>query len=118
MITTLRQIKLDIDAMCQLDERRHFMRPWMRQHTIGEFRKLDEESDAHAITVRMLALWEADEAMRDGVGDRDHPTDFLAWVAERRETARLTMYPCVFIEQLPCGVFDNTSETPAGHIPP
>jgi hypothetical protein len=68
----------DIDAMCNLDEWRKFMRTRLRQRTEERFRKFDEELDEDAIKMRMLIVWEADEAMRDGVSERGRPTAFLA----------------------------------------
>jgi hypothetical protein len=37
--------------------------------------------------MRMLALWEADEAMNGGVSERDPPSAFLALGATRMEDA-------------------------------
>jgi hypothetical protein len=70
--------KLDIDVMCDLDEWRNFMGTRLRQSTAGQFRKFDEDLDPDPITMRRLATWEADEAMRGGVSERHHPTTFLA----------------------------------------
>jgi hypothetical protein len=56
-----------------------FMGTWKSQGTAGQIREFDEEGlDADCIKMRMLGLWEADEAMNSGVSERDQPTTFLA----------------------------------------
>jgi hypothetical protein len=46
------------------------------QAQVPEF---EEEGQASArIKMGILAIWEADQAMRDGVANRDHPTGFPA----------------------------------------
>jgi hypothetical protein len=64
---------------CTVEEWRSLMGAWQRQCIQAQIREFEEEGqDSDCIKMRMLAIWEADQAMRDGVADRDHPTGFLA----------------------------------------
>jgi hypothetical protein len=46
------------------------------QGTVGEFE--EEVQDSDYIKMRMLAIWEAQEAMTSGASERDHPSTFPA----------------------------------------
>jgi hypothetical protein len=78
----------DPKVYCALPEWRSLMKARVRQCIQAHVREFQEEGlDSECIKMRMLAIWEADEAVRDGVSQRDHPTGFLGCGIIRRETA-------------------------------
>jgi hypothetical protein len=71
--------KLDQKFHCTVPEFVSLMRTWENQGTQTSVREFDEEGlDADCIKMHMFAIREADQAMRDAVNHRDHPTGFLA----------------------------------------
>jgi hypothetical protein len=64
---------------CSIPEWCRFMNTWLSQGTMGTVREFEEEGqDSDCIKMRMLAIWEAQEAVTIGVGERDFPSTFLA----------------------------------------
>jgi hypothetical protein len=49
--------KFDIDQMCNLPQRRRFMKTPTSQGITGEFRLFDEDLDEPSIKMRILAIW-------------------------------------------------------------
>jgi hypothetical protein len=63
--------------MCDCYAWKRLIGTWESQRLDGTVREFDEELDAGAIKMRMLAVWEADEAMNDGAEEYDHASVFL-----------------------------------------
>jgi hypothetical protein len=59
--------------------------------TTVEFRQFNEDKEDPLIKMRVLAIWEAQEAMERGASETDNPSAFLASVDRRTETAFLIM---------------------------
>jgi aspartate/tyrosine/aromatic aminotransferase len=57
---------------------RNFMATWVRKGTQGTVRQFDEEGlDRDCIKMRMLAIWEAEEATRSGEESWNNPEVLL-----------------------------------------
>jgi hypothetical protein len=73
------RLKQQANVVISVPSWQRFVETWQRQGTSGQVSEFDEEwLDSECIKMRMLALWEADEAMNCGVSERDHPSAFLA----------------------------------------
>jgi hypothetical protein len=69
----------DQQYYCTVPDWRNLMGVWKRQCTQTTIREFEEHGqDRDCIKMRMLAIWEADQAMRDGISQREHPTGFFA----------------------------------------
>jgi hypothetical protein len=69
---------LDIDEMCHMAQWRRFMRTWQNSGIATVIREFDEEQDIGCFKMRMLEIWESQEAMMNGVSARDNSLTFLA----------------------------------------
>jgi hypothetical protein len=64
---------------CMISEWRNLVNEWQRNGIQAQIREFDEEGqDGDCLKMRALAILEADQAFRDGIDQREHPTRFLA----------------------------------------
>jgi hypothetical protein len=71
--------KWDPKIYCSVSEWRNLMGICEWQYVGSRVREFDEQGqDSDCIKYGMAALWDADQAMRDSISERENPTGFLA----------------------------------------